>query len=150
MRGLDEKWAASWQNQQMACAPSEGSDYPGYPPSQIRVFFVRLKKAMILSYPLSAQRRLWSDWADAKAGLSLRWVHMHFFLVLSRAGSNNAVNNLTESLVIALCPLLYFYLYLTMVVLVSRRLDLGLKRESNSVSETGFDIGQEKLWLLVG
>ena len=63
----------------MACAPSEGSDYPGYPPSQIRVFFVRLKKAMLLSYPLSAQRRLWSDWADAQAGLSLRWVHMHFF-----------------------------------------------------------------------
>ena len=48
----------------MACAPSEGSDQLGHPSSLIRVFSVRLKKARILSYPLSAQRRLWSDWAD--------------------------------------------------------------------------------------
>ena len=49
----------------MACAPSEESDQPGHPPSLIRVFAIRLKKTWILSYPLSAQRRLWSDWADA-------------------------------------------------------------------------------------
>ena len=30
------------------------------------------------SYPLSAQRRLWPDWADAQADLSLRWAHSHF------------------------------------------------------------------------
>ena len=47
-------------------------------PSLIRVFAVRMKKAWVLSYPLSAQRRLWSDWADAQADLSLRWVHTHF------------------------------------------------------------------------
>ena len=29
------------------------------------VFAVRMKKIWVLSYPLSAQRRLWSDWADA-------------------------------------------------------------------------------------
>ena len=29
-----------------------------------RVFAVRMKKAWILKYSLSAQRRLWSDWAD--------------------------------------------------------------------------------------
>ena len=57
----------------MACAPSEDSDQPGHPPSLIRVFAVRLKKARILSYPLSAQWRLWSDWADAQADLSLGW-----------------------------------------------------------------------------
>ena len=34
-------WAASWQNQQNDCAPSEDSDQPGYPPSQISVFAVR-------------------------------------------------------------------------------------------------------------
>ena len=51
----------------MACAPSEDSDQPGHPPSLIRVFAVRIKKAWILSYLLSAQRRLWSDWADAQA-----------------------------------------------------------------------------------
>ena len=42
------------------------------------VFAVRMKKAWVLSYPLSAQRRLWSDWADAQADLSLRWSHSHF------------------------------------------------------------------------
>ena len=62
----------------MACAPSEDSDQPGYPPSLIRVFAVRMQKAWVLSYPLSAQRRLWSDWADAQADLSLRWAHMQF------------------------------------------------------------------------
>ena len=42
----------------MACAPSEDSDQPGHPPSLIRVFAVRMKKAWVLSYLLSAQRRL--------------------------------------------------------------------------------------------
>ena len=72
------KWAATWQNQQNECAPSEDSDQPGHPPSLIRVFAVRMKKPWILSYPMSAQRRLWSDWADAQADLSLRWAHTHF------------------------------------------------------------------------
>ena len=38
-------WATSWQNQQMACGPSEDSDQPGHPPSLIRVFAVGMKKA---------------------------------------------------------------------------------------------------------
>ena len=54
-----------------ACAPSEYSDQPGHPPSLIGVFALRMKKAWVLSYPFSAQRRLWSDWADAQAELSL-------------------------------------------------------------------------------
>ena len=33
-------WAASWQNQQNDCAPSEDSDQPGHLPSLIRVFAV--------------------------------------------------------------------------------------------------------------
>ena len=70
-------WAISWQNQQSDCAPSEDSDQPGHPPSLIRVFAVRMRKAWVFSYPLSAQRRLWSDWADAQADLSLRWAHSH-------------------------------------------------------------------------
>ena len=41
----------------MICAPSEHSDQPGSPPSLIRVFAVHMKKAWVLSYPLSAQRR---------------------------------------------------------------------------------------------
>ena len=43
----------------------------------IRVFAVRMKKPCVLSYPLSAQQILWSDWADAQADLSLRWAHTH-------------------------------------------------------------------------
>ena len=50
---------------------------PGHPPSLIRVLAVRMKKAWVLSCPLCAQRRR-SDWADAQAELSLRWVHTHF------------------------------------------------------------------------
>ena len=61
----------------MACAPSEDSGQPWHPPSLIRVFDVCMKKAWTYSYPLSAQRRLWSDWADAQANLSLRWAHSH-------------------------------------------------------------------------
>ena len=71
-------WAASRQNQQCGCAPSEDSDKPGHPPSLIRFFTVRMKKAWILGYPFSVQRRLWSDWVDAQADLSLRWAHTHF------------------------------------------------------------------------
>ena len=61
----------------MTCAPSEDSDQPVHPPSLtslIRVFAVRLKKALVLSYPLSARRRLISLGAD----LSLRWAHRSF------------------------------------------------------------------------
>ena len=79
----------------MACAPSEDSDQPGHPPSLtrvfavrsmgsksyqslIRVFDVRMKTHWVPYYPLSALRRLWSDWADAQADLNLRWAHRHF------------------------------------------------------------------------
>ena len=75
---FDDKWAATWQNQQNGCAPSEESDQSGHPPSLIRVFAVRMKKHWILSYPVSAQRRLWSAWGNAQADLSFRWVHTHF------------------------------------------------------------------------
>ena len=57
---------------------SEYSDQPGHPPSLIRVFAVRMKKAWVLCYPLSAQRRLWSDWVCAQADLSLRWAYSYF------------------------------------------------------------------------
>ena len=56
----------------MACAPSEDSDQPGHWPSLIIVFAVRMKKARIFSYPLSSQRGLRSDWADAQVDLSRR------------------------------------------------------------------------------
>ena len=51
--GISPVWSAS-----------EDSDQPGHPPSLIRVFTVRMKKPWVLSYPLSAQRRHWSDLAQ--------------------------------------------------------------------------------------
>ena len=61
----------------MACVPSEDSDQLGHPPSLMRVFAVRIKKAQVLSYPLSAQRRL-IRLGGCPADLSLRWAHMPF------------------------------------------------------------------------
>ena len=42
------------------------------------VFAVRIKKAWVLGYPLSAQRRFWSDWADEQADLGLLWERTSF------------------------------------------------------------------------
>ena len=69
------KWAASWQNQQSECAPSEDSDQP----SLIRVFSVHSMGRKGPKLSSRGQRRLWSDWADAQADLSLRWAHNHIF-----------------------------------------------------------------------
>ena len=72
-----------------------------HPPSLIRVFAVCLKKPWVLSYPLSAQRRPWSDWADAQADLSLCWAHTHFigfvmswliFVIFILSGSSKKSN----------------------------------------------------------
>ena len=60
------------------CAPSEDSDQPGHPPSLIGVFTICVKRAWFLNYPLCAQWKLWSDWADAQADLSLRWAQRLF------------------------------------------------------------------------
>ena len=99
---------ASWQKQQNDCTPSEDSDQPGHLPSLIRVFAVHIRKCWVLSYPLSAQQRLWSDWADAQADLSLRWAHSHFvgfvmrqliFVVYNITGEHNAAiwEDITEN-----------------------------------------------------
>ena len=52
-------------------------------PSLIRDFALRMKKTWALSYPFSAQRRLWLDWADAQAdlGLPFCWFCHHVFVV---------------------------------------------------------------------
>ena len=72
----------------MTCAPSEDSDQPGHPPSLIRVFAVCMKKALVLIYPLSAQRGLirlggYQDWPESSLGAQpLYWfcheaAHIH-------------------------------------------------------------------------
>ena len=77
----------------MIVAPSEDSDQHGHPPSLIRVFAFRLKQYWVLSYPLSAQRRLiglggclgWSESSlDSKVIL----------LVLSWGGSDSSSSSL--------------------------------------------------------
>ena len=84
-------WAATWQNQQSDCAPSEDSDQPGHPPSLIRVFPVRLMGSLAFFMRTAKTLirlggcSLWSDWADAQADLSLRWAHSHLVgFVMSR------------------------------------------------------------------
>ena len=47
LSSCEHTWAASWQNQQNEFATSEDSDQPGHPPSLIRVFAVRMKKASL-------------------------------------------------------------------------------------------------------
>ena len=58
----------------MTCAPIEDSNQAGHLPRLIRVFSVPMKKPLDLSYSMSGQQRLWSDWADAQADLSLHWL----------------------------------------------------------------------------
>ena len=79
-------WAASWQNQQNDCAPSEDSDQPGHLPSLMRVLAVRMNKAWVLCYPLSAQQKLirlggCSGWSESSLGAHA------ILLVLSWGGS---------------------------------------------------------------
>ena len=91
----------------MICAPSEDSDQPGHPPSLIRVSAVRLKQTWALSYPVSAQRRLWSDWvdaqadlrlwsywADAQADLSLRWAQKSFCWFCHEVAQNASTSSI--------------------------------------------------------
>ena len=66
------------KTRKMACVPSEDSDQPGHLPSLIRLFTVRMKKALVLSYSLSPQRRLCSNRVDAQDDLSLGCGHSPF------------------------------------------------------------------------
>ena len=68
------KWATAWQNQQIdLCAQRTLRSAWA-----CAVFAGCLKKAWVLSYPMSAQRRLWLDCTDAPADLCVRWAHMSF------------------------------------------------------------------------
>ena len=84
----------------MACAHSKDSDQPGHPPTLIRVFTVRMKKACVLSYPLSRQRRLirlgrcpgWSVFAGCTChfvGFVMCWLLFIWMPSLPEAVSEN-------------------------------------------------------------
>ena len=71
-------------------------------PSLIRVFAVRMKKAWVLSYPLSAQWRLWSDWPgwyesslaqSHFVGFVIRWLNYVLLIRLNLILANNAAQN---------------------------------------------------------
>ena len=57
-------------------APSEGSDQPAHFPNLIRIFTGRILDRQRYKVSSCGQRRLWSDWTNAQADLSLRWAHM--------------------------------------------------------------------------
>ena len=67
-------WAIIWKKKKNECAPSEDPDQPGHPPSLIRVFAVRIKKAWTLA----------THWAHSEDSdqtgrmLSLCWAHTNF------------------------------------------------------------------------
>ena len=91
----------------MARAPSEDSDQPGHPPSLIRVFVVRMKKAWMLSYPISAQRRLirlggCPGWSESSLGAHA------ILLVLSCRGSYKRVTWNNTLIVHQPVPLFHF------------------------------------------
>ena len=71
------KRATSWQNPQNGMCTKRGLR-SAWASTQSDQSSLCMKKAWVLSYPLSAQRSLWSDWADAQADPNLRWVHPHF------------------------------------------------------------------------
>ena len=77
-------WAASWQKQQNGMCTQQrvrsAWASAAWPESSLSAW----KKKSILSYPLSAQRILWSDWVDAQADLCLRLAHSYFVVFVMR------------------------------------------------------------------
>ena len=101
----------------MTYAPSEDSDQPGHLPSLIRVFTVRMKKHWVLSYPLSTLWRLWSDWVDTKADLSLRWANKSFCFVmrpLINDSSNPHVQPVNEARYGTLSDAFIYFIYISL------------------------------------
>ena len=62
----------------MTCVPTEDSDQSRHQPSLIRVFAVRSVGSWGPKVSSCRQQRLWSDWVDAQADLSLCWARMSF------------------------------------------------------------------------
>ena len=68
-------------NPQNDCAPGEDSDQPRL----IRAFAVHSMGSWGPKVSSCGQWRLWSDWADAQADLSLRWEHRPFCWLCHKA-----------------------------------------------------------------
>ena len=79
-------WAATWKTNKMSVRPAKSQISLGIRPVWSETSLSAWRNlGPLATYPLSAQRRLCSDWADAQADLSLRWPHSHFVgFVMSR------------------------------------------------------------------
>ena len=85
----------------MAIAPGEYTDQPVHPPSLIRVFAVHMKKHWVLSYPLSALRRLirlggCPGWFESSLGTKaffvgfvMRWLTFRKCIIIFASGLRN-------------------------------------------------------------
>ena len=82
-------WAMTWQNQQNECAQSEYSDQLGHPPSMIRVFVLSTVGYLGTKLSSIGQRRLWSRWADACNGASLRHFIEYMYTLLKGSGGTS-------------------------------------------------------------
>ena len=71
------------------------------------VFTVRIKKHWVLNYPLSTLWRLWSDWANAQADLSLCWTQRSFCWFCHEAAQMPAFVLQWKCYLFALCYLVY-------------------------------------------
>ena len=76
---IDEfTWTPHDKTNKMTGAPSKDSDQSGHLVSLIRVFAVHSVGSWGPKVSSCGQQRLWSDWVDVQADLSLRWVHRSF------------------------------------------------------------------------
>ena len=105
------KWAVTWQNQQNDMCAQRRLRSAWHPPNLIGVFAVFMNKAWVLSYPTSAQRRLWSDLSLSRRTLIL--------LVLSCRGSN-ILNKLTKK-VTQVSQYLHVFVWAKLQVLAFKR-----------------------------
>ena len=91
----------------MACPPSEDLDQPGRPPSLLRVFAVRMKKAWVLSYPLSEC----PGWSESSLGAqSFCWFcheQYHFSFSRDLMGAAHTGSGKTLAFLIPTVELLY-------------------------------------------
>ena len=100
---IPDIWAATWQNQQSDCAPSEGSDQPGHPQSLIRVFAVCLMGSYGPKLPSCGQRRLvrlggCQDWSESSLGShSFCWFcHVAAHISRTNCGHTETLNTTME------------------------------------------------------
>ena len=75
---LSLNWAAAWQNQQNDLCTQRrlGSAWASALSDQSSLSTWRNLGS--LASQMSGQQRLWSEWVDAQADLSLRWAHRSF------------------------------------------------------------------------